>query len=142
MKLSSRAGAHMLASVKPRRRDDREAVNAQAAGDPGVVARAVGAPVEDHPGMAVRREHPAELRVDLVLVTGHDHEPALRPATPGLPGGKPRRARSTRDNPSCPHAIQGYQRFCPSRRDSHELRALSGEPLTDPAPASSGGGKP
>src|SRR5512144_1551482 len=117
MELTSRVGAHMLASMKARlpllsghadRRNYREAVKAQAAGHPGVVARGIRSPVEDHPGAAIGREKPAKLLVYLVLVAGHDHQPARGSATAGLPEGETHRGRSLGDDGPYLRAIQRY----------------------------------
>jgi hypothetical protein len=66
-----------ILSAPTHRRHDREAVDAQTARDPGRIAGAIRSPVEDQLDMLVGREDPPELRVNLVLVAGHDDEPAL-----------------------------------------------------------------
>jgi hypothetical protein len=71
-------------------RDDRESVGAQTARDPGGIAEVIRSTVEDHPDMPVCRENLSELRVNLVLIAGHDDQPALRSAL-GLPRREPRR---------------------------------------------------
>ena len=53
-------------------------MDAETAGDPGRIASGGRAPVEDHADVPVGGENAPELRVDLVLLAGHDDEPMPR----------------------------------------------------------------
>ncbi len=53
-------------------------MDAETAGDPGRIASGGRAPVEDHADVPVGGENAPELRVDLVLLAGHDDEPTPR----------------------------------------------------------------